>query len=138
MAFFKLRQFKYLKIREIKRENLHTESGIFRALRRTLASRQAKCFSINNRKVWLTYCFGLKPEAVFIMQNFTTKTIREIAVANPATVPVFEEYKIDFCCGGGRAFNDACRFAGVAPEIVSEKINQVLSNQIEVLKHLRT
>ncbi len=62
------------------------------------------------------------------MQNYTTKTIREIAIANPATVPVFEEYKIDFC-GGGRNFFDACQFAGVAPEVVSKKINQVLSNQ---------
>lgn len=65
------------------------------------------------------------------MQNFTTKTIREIAVESPATVPVFQEYKIDFCCGGGRNFNDACQSAGVAPEIVSEKINRVLTNQIE-------
>lgn len=65
------------------------------------------------------------------MQNFTTKTIREIAVEMPATTRVFEEYKIDFCCGGGRNFYDACQFAGVAPEIVSQKINQILSNQTE-------
>jgi regulator of cell morphogenesis and NO signaling len=63
------------------------------------------------------------------MQDFTTKTIREIAVAAPAAVPVFEEYKIDYCCGGGRNFNDACRFAGVAPAVVSQKINQILGNQ---------
>jgi len=62
------------------------------------------------------------------MQNFTTKTIREIAIAAPATTRVFEEYKIDFCCGGGLAFNDACRKAGVKPEIVSQKIDQVLKN----------
>ncbi len=68
------------------------------------------------------------------MQNFTTKTIREIAVEMPVTTRVFEEFKIDFCCGGGRAFNDACKFAGVAPEIVSEKINQVLSNQAQDYK----
>lgn len=66
------------------------------------------------------------------MQNLTTKTIREIAVANPATVPVFEEYKIDFCCGGERNFYDACQFAGVAPEIVGEKINRILSRQNQV------
>ncbi len=65
------------------------------------------------------------------MLNFTTKTIREIAVAMPVTTRVFEEYKIDFCCGGGRNFYDACQFAGVAPEIVSEKINQVLNNQAQ-------
>lgn len=63
------------------------------------------------------------------MQNFTNKTIREIAVESPATVRVFEEYKIDFCCGGGRNFNDACQFVGVSPEIVSDKIIRVLSEQ---------
>lgn len=65
------------------------------------------------------------------MQNFTTKTIREIAVAMPATTRVFEEYKIDFCCGGGRSFYDACQFAGVAAEIVSQKIDQILNAQTE-------
>ncbi len=65
------------------------------------------------------------------MNNFTTKTIREITVESPATTRVFEEYKIDYCCGGGRKFNDACQTAGVAPEIIGEKIKQVLSSQIK-------
>jgi regulator of cell morphogenesis and NO signaling len=65
------------------------------------------------------------------MNNFTTKTIREIAVEAPATTRIFEEYKIDYCCGGGRKFHDACRFAGVAPEIVGEKVEQVLNSQIQ-------
>jgi regulator of cell morphogenesis and NO signaling len=65
------------------------------------------------------------------MNNFTTKTIREIAVESPATTRVFEEYKIDFCCGGGRKFDDACRTAGVAPEIVSEKITRILNSQTQ-------
>lgn len=68
------------------------------------------------------------------MNNFTTKTIREIAVELPATTRVFEEYKIDFCCGGGRKFNDACHVAGVAPAIVSEKIEQVLSGRFKILE----
>ncbi len=65
------------------------------------------------------------------MRNFTTKTIREIAVESPATVRVFQEYKIDFCCGGNRNFYDACRFVGVSPEIVSDKIIQALGNQTQ-------
>lgn len=60
------------------------------------------------------------------MQNFTTKTVREIAVEMPATTRVFEEFKIDFCCGGGRRFDEACLNAGVAPEIVSRKINETI------------
>jgi regulator of cell morphogenesis and NO signaling len=63
------------------------------------------------------------------MENFTTKTIREIAVENPATTRVFEELKIDYCCGGRRSFNDACRTAGVNPQFVSQKIIEVLSFQ---------
>lgn len=66
------------------------------------------------------------------MENFTAKTVREIAARNPATVRVFEEYKIDFCCGGNRNFSDACQSAGVAPEIVSEKLNQILSGESPV------
>ncbi|HRH40245.1 MAG TPA: iron-sulfur cluster repair di-iron protein [Pyrinomonadaceae bacterium] len=63
------------------------------------------------------------------MQNFTTKTIREIAVEMPVTTRVFEEFKIDYCCGGGRNFAVACQSAGVAPEVLSQKLNQVLSAQ---------
>lgn len=65
------------------------------------------------------------------MQNFTGKTIREIAVAAPATTRIFEEYKIDYCCGGGRNFDDACQFAGVAPEVVSQRLNHILNGQTE-------
>lgn len=65
------------------------------------------------------------------MQNFTTKTIREIAVEMPVTTRVFEEFKIDYCCGGGRSFASACQSAGVAPEVVSQKLNQVLITQVQ-------
>lgn len=72
------------------------------------------------------------------MQNFTTKTIREIAIEAPATTRVFEEFKIDFCCGGGRSFSDACERAGVSPLVVSQKINQVLKNSTENFDSLET
>lgn len=63
------------------------------------------------------------------MNEIMTKTIREIAVEMPAATRIFEEFKIDYCCGGGRAFDEACLAVGVAPEIVSQKINDVLQNQ---------
>lgn len=68
------------------------------------------------------------------MQNFTDKTVREIAVSFPATARIFEEYKIDFCCGSRRPFEDVCQTAGVAPEIISQKINQALLKQTEDLQ----
>lgn len=66
------------------------------------------------------------------MQNIATKTIREIAVASPATTRVFEEYRIDYCCHGDRPFDDACREAGAIPEIVSEKIDAILACEADV------
>jgi regulator of cell morphogenesis and NO signaling len=65
------------------------------------------------------------------MLNFTTKTIREIALAAPAATRIFEEYKIDYCCGGGRNFYEACQFAGVSPEIVSQKLDSILNSPPE-------
>ena len=63
------------------------------------------------------------------MENFTTRTIREIAIESPATTRVFEEYKIDYCCHGNTTFNDACRDAGVSPVEISKKIADVLSRE---------
>jgi regulator of cell morphogenesis and NO signaling len=41
------------------------------------------------------------------------KTVRELAVENPAATRVFEKLQIDYCCGGGRTLDEACRVAGV-------------------------
>lgn len=35
--------------------------------------------------------------------------MREIAVENPAAVRVFENFGIDYCCGGKRSLQDACQ-----------------------------
>lgn len=60
------------------------------------------------------------------MENFATRTVREIAIESPATTRVFEEYKIDYCCHGNTPFNEACKEAGVSPVEISEKIADVL------------
>lgn len=60
------------------------------------------------------------------MNQLMNKTIREIAVEIPASTRIFEEFKIDYCCGGGRSFNDACQHAGIAPETVNRKIAAAL------------
>ncbi len=59
------------------------------------------------------------------------KTIREIALEMPATTRVFEELKIDYCCGGNKNFKEACETANVSPRIVEEKISAVLSDKNE-------
>ena len=43
----------------------------------------------------------------------TEKTVRELAIENPAATRVFEHLQIDYCCGGNRSLGDACRAVGV-------------------------
>lgn len=47
------------------------------------------------------------------------KTVRELAVENPATMRVFEKFGIDYCCGGQTLLGDACQKAGVEFERVA-------------------
>src|SRR5688572_28437273 len=60
------------------------------------------------------------------MYNFQDKTIREIALEAPLTVRVFENHKIDFCCGGRVPFTEACKNAGADPIAVLTELDQVL------------
>lgn len=72
------------------------------------------------------------------MQNLTTKTVREIALELPVTTRVFEQYKIDYCCGGRKPFLEACRNVGAEPDAVLQEIDQVLktetNNELDWLK----
>jgi regulator of cell morphogenesis and NO signaling len=63
------------------------------------------------------------------MDITTERTIRDIALATPATTRVFEEFKIDYCCGGRRSITDACISAGIDPAILTERIAAVIANQ---------
>ncbi|MEO8043107.1 MAG: iron-sulfur cluster repair di-iron protein [Acidobacteriota bacterium] len=58
--------------------------------------------------------------------QFTNKTIREIALESPLTTRVFEEFKIDYCCGGRVDFAEACENAGVDPLVVEQKLEFAL------------
>jgi regulator of cell morphogenesis and NO signaling len=39
-------------------------------------------------------------------------TLRSIALDQPATIRVFEQYKLDYCCGGNRSVAEACAEKG--------------------------
>jgi len=54
--------------------------------------------------------------------TLTEKTVREIAIDNPATVPVFESLGIDYCCGGHRPLSEACERAKVSVDRALELI----------------
>jgi regulator of cell morphogenesis and NO signaling len=56
------------------------------------------------------------------MSATTEKTVRELAVENPAATRVFEKLGIDYCCGGSRTLDEACRTAGVSVNRVVEAL----------------
>jgi regulator of cell morphogenesis and NO signaling len=62
------------------------------------------------------------------MHSLNTKTIREIALETPATTRVFEEFKIDYCCGGNRSISDACIARGIDEGQLWERIDQAIKN----------
>lgn len=64
------------------------------------------------------------------MQTFATKTLREIALEVPATTRVFEEFKIDYCCGGRKSLSEACAAAGLDPSLVAQKLDAALSDHL--------
>jgi regulator of cell morphogenesis and NO signaling len=52
----------------------------------------------------------------------TQQTVGEIAAGTPSAVRVFEKYGIDYCCGGKRPLEDACRQRGVSAESVLAEV----------------
>src|SRR6266545_2436769 len=48
-------------------------------------------------------------------ERLTTATIGEIVAADFRTAAVFERFGIDFCCGGRRPLDEACRAAAADP-----------------------
>jgi regulator of cell morphogenesis and NO signaling len=48
----------------------------------------------------------------------TTQTVREIALAQPSSIRVFEQYGIDYCCGGRRPIDEACNASKVEIDAV--------------------
>jgi len=64
------------------------------------------------------------------MQTFTTKTIRDIALESPETTRVFEEFKIDYCCGGRKPFDEACLDAGLDSQLVAQKIEAAMKASV--------
>ena len=46
------------------------------------------------------------------------KTVGDIVAADFRAAAVFEQFGIDFCCGGRRSLADACRAAAADPAAV--------------------
>jgi len=53
-----------------------------------------------------------------------TTTLADLAVAHPAASRVFYSNQLDFCCGGSRAFADACRERGLDADAILDEIRR--------------
>lgn len=62
------------------------------------------------------------------MEDLESKTVREIALELPLSTRVFEEFHIDYCCGGRRPFEEACEIAGVSPVDVAMRLEETLGD----------
>ena len=58
------------------------------------------------------------------MEINTTKTVRELALEILEATRVFEKFGIDYCCGGGKVFSEACAAAGLSPDEVLQSLEQ--------------
>ncbi|HKU23900.1 MAG TPA: iron-sulfur cluster repair di-iron protein [Candidatus Sulfotelmatobacter sp.] len=56
------------------------------------------------------------------MPVVTTKTVRELAVENPAATRVFEKLGIDYCCGGNQSLEQACHKAQISLDEVLDSL----------------
>ena len=51
-----------------------------------------------------------------------SQTVAEVAASSAVAVNILDQYGIDYCCGGKRLFEDACREKGLSPAAVAEEI----------------
>jgi regulator of cell morphogenesis and NO signaling len=56
------------------------------------------------------------------------QTVREIAINNPAAVRVFENFGIDYCCGGRRPLHEACVRANAPVDHVMRALDELEVN----------
>ena len=52
----------------------------------------------------------------------TEKTVRELALENPAATRVFEKLGIDYCCGGNKSLEQACGAVNIPVEQVLDSL----------------
>jgi regulator of cell morphogenesis and NO signaling len=65
-----------------------------------------------------------------VMEDQSSSTVAEIVLENPASVPVFQRHRIDFCCAGGQTLQAACARRGLDVGAVQA--------ELEEAKHHRT
>jgi regulator of cell morphogenesis and NO signaling len=66
-----------------------------------------------------------------MIERFESATVGEIVATDSRAAAVFEQFGIDFCCGGGRALSDACRSARVDPADVSRALAALSESAVD-------
>ena len=56
------------------------------------------------------------------MNVTTEKTVRELSLENPAATRIFEKLGIDYCCGGNKSLEEACRAANLPMDQVLDTL----------------
>ena len=59
------------------------------------------------------------------MSAIAEKTVRELALESSSATRVFERLGIDYCCGGGKSLQEACRTAKLSLEQVQVALDSV-------------
>ncbi len=57
------------------------------------------------------------------MDLYARRTVGELVLENPRLIPAFEQLGIDYCCGGSRSLEDACREANVSLDQVTASVD---------------
>jgi regulator of cell morphogenesis and NO signaling len=58
------------------------------------------------------------------MSVLIEKSVRELALENPTSARVFEKLGIDYCCGGKKSLEEACRAANLSIDHVVASLEQ--------------
>jgi regulator of cell morphogenesis and NO signaling len=56
------------------------------------------------------------------MNMTAERTVRELALENTAATRVFEALGIDYCCGGNKSLEDACRASNLSVDQVIDSL----------------
>jgi len=57
------------------------------------------------------------------MSAIAEKTVRELALESSSATRVFEKLGIDYCCGGNKSLEDACRVANLSVDSVQRELD---------------
>lgn len=57
------------------------------------------------------------------MSAIAEKTVREIALESTSATRIFEKLGIDYCCGGNKSLDEACRKANLSIESVQRELD---------------